>query len=245
MATSVNAKSAAASGPGNGFVPPGAITGLDWQRADILLLDMDGTVLDLHFDNHFWAEALPRHYAETCGMQEAQARAELLPRFRAAEGRLDWYCIDYWSRELGLDVMRLKQNYRAGIALLPGAERFLQAQQAAGRRLWLVTNAHPETLRLKLQCSGIDRYFECCLSSHDLGFPKEDARFWPAFAAQCPVSAERSVMIDDNRRVLQTAADFGIGQLVCITRPDTCRPPLAYQGEGMLAVPGLVDLISA
>ncbi len=31
-----------------------------WSRIDVVCLDMDGTVLDLRFDNRFWLEMLPR-----------------------------------------------------------------------------------------------------------------------------------------------------------------------------------------
>ncbi len=219
---------------------------IDWRRAEVLLLDMDGTVLDLNFDNHFWTRAIPQHFAELRGMALQEAVDELLPRFRAAEGRLDWYCVNYWSRELGLDVMGLKQSYAADIAPLPGAEAFLAEQRAAGRRLWLVTNAHPETLRLKLQQVSIGDYFEQQVSSHELGFPKEDARFWSAFARLCPVPAERCVMFDDNHSVLRAAQVHGIGQVVRITRPDTRLPAVSFDpGEhGMLAVAGLEDLLS-
>ena len=36
---------------------------IDWSCIDTVLLDMDGTLLDLHFDNFFWSEHLPRTYA--------------------------------------------------------------------------------------------------------------------------------------------------------------------------------------
>ncbi|HNG60363.1 MAG TPA: haloacid dehalogenase, partial [Cellvibrionaceae bacterium] len=36
---------------------------IPWQAIDTLLLDMDGTLLDLHYDNYFWLEYLPRAFA--------------------------------------------------------------------------------------------------------------------------------------------------------------------------------------
>lgn len=220
-------------------------TQLDWHRAEILLLDMDGTVLDLRFDNHFWTQALPAHYAEQRGLDPEVAKSQLTPLFTAIQGQLDWYCVEYWSRELGLDVMALKRELADDIALLPGAEQFLQAQQAAGRRLWLVTNAHPQTLALKLERTGIDTYFERCLASHELGHAKEDARFWQAFDALCPVAAEASVMIDDNLSVLRAAGEHGIGQRVQITRPDSGENRPREPAPELLGVPALSDLLGA
>ena len=46
---------------------------LPWSDIDTVLLDMDGTLLDLHFDNHFWLEHLPQRYAELHGVSRAMA----------------------------------------------------------------------------------------------------------------------------------------------------------------------------
>ena len=36
---------------------------IDWEEIDTILLDMDGTLLDLNYDLHFWLEHLPLIYA--------------------------------------------------------------------------------------------------------------------------------------------------------------------------------------
>src|SRR3546814_2406990 len=56
---------------------------VNWQTADWVLLDMDGTVLDLAFDNYFWRELVPQRYALKHGLSLDAARAELAPRFSA------------------------------------------------------------------------------------------------------------------------------------------------------------------
>jgi FMN phosphatase YigB (HAD superfamily) len=48
-----------------------------WEAIDTVLLDMDGTLLDLRFDNYFWMEFLPERYAERHGLTPEQARAVL------------------------------------------------------------------------------------------------------------------------------------------------------------------------
>ena len=40
----------------------------DWENIETVLLDMDGTLLDLHFDNHFWLQHVPVCYAEKHGL---------------------------------------------------------------------------------------------------------------------------------------------------------------------------------
>src|SRR5882672_6713489 len=151
-----------------------------WDAIDTVLLDLDGTLLDLDFDNHFWREYVPAHYAAARSLTLEQARAELVPRFRAREGTLDWYCVEFWSRELGLDIAALKRAEGHRVAWLPGAREFLQRVRGMGKRLVLVTNAHPEALRVKDERTGVTRHFDAVYSSHTFGAPKEDQAFWPA-----------------------------------------------------------------
>jgi putative hydrolase of the HAD superfamily len=213
---------------------------VNWDQVDTVLLDMDGTLLDLNYDNSFWQEHLPRHYAEARGLTLAAARAYLEPLFMSQRGRLEWYCVDHWSRELQLDVAALKSRYTDLIAPLPGVERFLDAARAAGKQLWLVTNAHPASLDLKMVTTGFGSRFDAIISSHALGYPKEDARFWPELSARHPFNPARALMVDDNLPVLEAARAYGVGQVLGITRPDTQRParPLAgvptVEGVGVL-----------
>ena len=80
------------------------LTAADWSTIDSVLLDLDGTLLDLSYDSHFWHTVVPGAWGAPRGLDPVRARAELEPRFRACQGTLDWYCIDYWSRELDLDI---------------------------------------------------------------------------------------------------------------------------------------------
>jgi len=120
---------------------------LDWKDIDTVLLDMDGTVLDLHFDNYFWEEFVPARYGEMHGLSAAEASVMLRARYENVKGTLDWYCLDFWSDSLALDIARLKEDIRHKIAIRPHAVDFLQQLRASGRQLLLVTNAPPRALR--------------------------------------------------------------------------------------------------
>jgi HAD superfamily hydrolase (TIGR01509 family) len=197
---------------------------LDWTSIDTVLLDMDGTLLDLRFDNWFWLEHVPRHFASARGMSADEVRGYLEPKFRARRGTIDWYCIDYWSRELGLDIAALKRAARPRVSYLPGAREFLSRLSALGKRLILLTNAHPETLAIKDEQLGLIAYFDACYSSHRFGTPKEHADFWPRFHAQEPFVPERTLFVDDSLPVLDAARAFGIGRLCAVRLPDSGRP---------------------
>ena len=197
---------------------------LPWHQIDTVLLDMDGTLLDLHFDNHFWLKHLPQRYAEHHGLSLALAEAELLPLFRQHAGTLNWYCTDFWSRELNLSVRELKREVAHLIALRPDADVFLQTLRAAGKRVVLITNAHRDSLSLKLERVELAPYFDRLISSHDYGFPKEDQQFWFALQQDCPFEPARSLFIDDSLPILRSAGRYGVAHLLAVRQPDSRAP---------------------
>ena len=86
---------------------------IDWKKIDTVLLDMDGTLLDLNFDNHFWKEFVPLKYAEQKGISTVSAKQQLEPQFKSMEGKLEWYCLDYWSQCFTTGYCRIKSgNFR-------------------------------------------------------------------------------------------------------------------------------------
>jgi HAD superfamily hydrolase (TIGR01509 family) len=196
---------------------------VDWNDIETVLLDMDGTLLDLHFDNFFWLEHLPRRYAEIFDRKQEEARLELLERFRAEQGNLNWYCVDYWSRELGLDVRAMKEEMRHLIAVRPHVEDFLARLHASRRRVLLVTNAHHKSLSLKLEQTGLERWFDGIICSHDFNLAKEQPGFWAALASVEPFAREHTLLIDDNHAVLQSAHEYGIRYLLTLLQPDSRR----------------------
>lgn len=194
---------------------------LPWPGIDTVLLDMDGTLLDLHFDNHFWCEYLPSHYAQLHGISLNMAKAELIPRFAAQQGRLDWYCLDYWSRELGLPIIEIKREVAHLIALRPGTEVFLAALRQAGKRVALITNAHPDSLSLKLERVNLAPWFDRLISAHSYGFPKEHPGFWEALQQDFGFDPARSLFIDDSLPILRSARQAGVGHLLAVRQPDS------------------------
>ncbi|MEW5755078.1 MAG: GMP/IMP nucleotidase [Pseudomonadota bacterium] len=197
---------------------------LDWKDIDTVLLDMDGTLLDLNFDNYFWQHLLPQRYAQKHGVDEQAARLELQRRFRAQEGTLAWYCLDYWREDLGLDIVTLKHEIKHLIGVLPHALEFLKALRHSGKRVLLVTNAHHDSLTLKMEQTSLRGYFDKIICSHDFKAPKESRDFWERMHAQERFDPARAVMFDDSLPVLRAARGFGIAHLIAMRKPDTRMP---------------------
>ncbi|MDH4046974.1 MAG: GMP/IMP nucleotidase [Gammaproteobacteria bacterium] len=211
-------------------------------ECDTLMLDMDGTVLDLAFDNYVWKELIPGEFARLHGIAPDEARAELFGQFRSMQGKLDWYCLDHWSERLGLDILAIHRNVNHRIGFLPGARQFLDAVSKTTTRLLLVTNSHPDTLALKTEVTGVADFFDAIYSAHEFGYAKEDQSFWHALQATEGFDAKRTLFVDDTVPVLKSAATYGVGLLVHVTRPDTTRS--SRQDPGFAGVESVADLLS-
>lgn len=196
-----------------------------WEDVDWVLLDMDGTLLDKHFDDYFWETLVPQEFAKRQGLPLGAARQEVFARYKREEGTLNWTDIDFWSRELDLDIPALKEGIRHLIEVHPDAEDFLRFLQRLGKRVALVTNAHWKTLDLKMAHTGLLGYFDKVVSSFDLGFPKEDARFWELLRDRLSFDPDHTLLVDDNAEVLKTARAYGIKYLFFKAKSSSQLPP--------------------
>ncbi len=198
---------------------------IDWNKIETVFIDMDGTLLDLHFDNHFWREYVPAQYAKLHTMAIEDAQTELFSRFALAEGTMDWYSVDYWTTELKLDIEALKHELKHLIRLRPAATEFLDALRGLGHRLVLVTNAHNKSLALKMEVTTLEGHFDRLVCTHDIGLPKESPKFWDKFRQIEKFDKVKTLLVDDSLPVLETAQNYGIKYLLAIAHPDLKSVP--------------------
>ena len=194
---------------------------LDWDVIDTVLLDMDGTLLDLHYDTYFWLEHLPTRYAQHHGLERSQAKEQLTKRIIQEQGTLNWYCVDFWSAELGVDIAALKREILHKVAFRPHVEDFLLGLRKHQIRSVIVTNAHQKSLSLKVEKTGLDQLVDRIICAHDYHLPKEDIQFWDLLKKDEPFDNSRTLLVDDNLAVLRSARDYGIEQLLTILKPDS------------------------
>ena len=216
---------------------------IEWANIHTVFLDMDGTLLDLHFDNYFWLEYLPQHYAEKHDMDIEHAREALYERMANVEGSLDWYCLDFWSRELDVDIVALKREVMHLISVHEQVIDFLDAVRAAGKRLVLLTNAHHGSLELKIEKTGIHGHFDRVISSHDLKLAKENPGFWESLMEIEHFKADQAMLIDDSLSVLHNARAYGLAEVVAVRWPDTKQDERSV--EEFPSVRGVGELISS
>ena len=198
----------------------------DWRAIDTVLLDMDGTLLDRHFDDHFWLEHVPKRYAAKHHLPLDDAKKLLYALFRSQERTLNWTDLDYWSDRLGLDIPLLKEEVDHLIAVHPGVVEFLLFLRQQGKQSWLVTNAHSKTLNLKMRKTRLGPYFTGIISAHDLGLPKEEHAFWGRLQERIPYDPDRTLLGEDSETNLDTAEAFGIRYLYYVSRYSSTVPPL-------------------
>ena len=199
----------------------GAEDKLDWSQIDTVLLDMDGTLLDLNFDLHFWMEYMPLVFANKHNLTHDEAKDKVYPILRAEEGKLHWYCLDYWQKIFELDIAQLKEDVSHLIQIHPFVLEFLDQAKAHNKRIYLVTNAHRKTIQLKMRVTNLEDYFDDIITSHDYGVAKEDQGFWHKLDESINLDKAKSVFFDDSTHVLKSAKKFGIGTVVAISKPSS------------------------
>lgn len=197
---------------------------------DYVLLDMDGTLLDKYFDDYFWEHLVPEKYAERHKVSFGKAKDDLLAKYKAHECSLNWTDIDFWSDELGIDIPALKEQIRHLIDVHPNVIAFLRALRQHKKKVYMVTNAHYKVLDLKLKKTEIGRYFDKCITSGEVGYPKEHLEFWTGLEKKIFFEKEKTLFIDDLADILKVADNYGIKYLLHKTRASSRKDDTAHSG---------------
>lgn len=197
----------------------------DWDDIDDVLLDMDGTLLDRHFDNVLFEEALPRRYAEQQALSLDQARSSLMAMYRSVEGQLEWTDLTYWSNRVGIDVVALHRELAYLIDFLPGAQEFLSRLRKSGKRITILTNAHRAGVEIKAAKTGLDRYVDRIVDAFEVGYLKMHQDYWPRCQRLVGFDPSRSLYIDDDEKCLAAAERFGLGRMYHRSKSSSRLPP--------------------
>jgi len=199
--------------------------GFSWDRITHVLIDMDGTLLDRDFDDRFWEETVPVEYARIYGISLERAYDLVLNAYKREEGSLNWFDVDFWSREFQFNILDLKVRECHGINALPGAHQFLEFVSRKQKSVHLVTDAHPRTVEVKMVYVPLRHYFDSIVSSFDVGYTKGETGFWQAAQRLIGFAPETTLLIDDRLSVLDSAHKYGIGHVFHKAVSSRSRPP--------------------
>ncbi len=219
---------------------------IDWRSIDDVLLDMDGTLLDLHYDATFWLNNVHSIVANLTGEPEHVIQERFHRELKKHEGTLAWYCTDYWADFFGIDLIEAKQQLAHLIRFRPHAEQFLNVLKSLPLRTLIATNAHPDVIQLKLNVVPLEDMVDGIVSSHQYGVAKEHPDFWRALFDEYAINPDRALFMDDSSKVLDAADRAGVREVVEIRHPNLSEPPRSTWKQGIddfdVLFPGLEAL---
>ena len=130
---------------------------LDWHTIDTVLLDMDGTLLDLYYDNHFWREHVPMRFAEKQKISLDQAK-QLISGHRI-------------EPEVGAfynGVVKRIIEIGAFVEIMPGTDGLLHISEISKDRIRAVEDVLTEGDEVVVKCIKVDRDGKIRLSRREV-----------------------------------------------------------------------------
>ena len=197
---------------------------LDRDSIDTVLLDMDGTLLDLYFDYYFWTQHLPKKYNQIHSGDIEQTTLYIANRLAKKQGQLEWYCTDYWTEQFGLNIIQAQTEVKHLIQERPQVIEFLECLGTNQKNRVLITNSDRPSIKLKFANSAIEPLLDQVISSHDYRAAKEDQQFWQQLQSNLDFDPASTLFIDDSESVLDSAQQFGIKHLLSIKQPISTQP---------------------
>jgi len=211
-------------------------------NASDILLDIDGVLLDLSFDNLFWQELIPLKLASSKNISIEEAKTEIKKTASKIYGTLPWYELEFWESRYDIDFLSVANKHSSKINFLPDSEKILQQLASLDKRIILLTNCDPRLLNIKANAVPFMQYVDGCISSVEIGAVKENQNFWgPAFR-YFNINPNFSLFADDNLYVVNSAIKAGIKNSFQVLEP-TGDGSIINKPDATLTIRNISDLI--
>lgn len=188
---------------------------------DTIFLDLDGTLLDLAYDNYFWHDHIPNLIAKKNKLPFEKVKIEFENIYKSKQNTIEWYSLDYWSKIFEIDLKNEVLKTKNKIKIFPNAHNLLTNLKKRKIRIILLTNCPRDMLDIKLTQTQLWGFFDKIISSEDYGFSKEDDRFWHNLNTAIDFNKMNTLFVDDSENVLNCASRNGIKNIFYIKFPDS------------------------
>jgi HAD superfamily hydrolase (TIGR01549 family) len=167
----------------------------------IISFDMDGTLVDPEFTDWVWGHGIPTLYAKKAGLAFDEAKDFVVKEYlKVGEGAIEWYDIKYWFRlfQLGENWEGMLKRYTDKIKVYPDVHPLLD-RLSDHYPLVLTSNAGREFIRMEMEATGLDKYFNRIFSAtSDFGEVKKTAGFYQKICRILEASPPEIVHVGDH-----------------------------------------------
>jgi putative hydrolase of the HAD superfamily len=167
---------------------------------------------------------VPKRLSEKHSISLQAAKDIMAVETQQVMGTLSWYCLDFWAEKLDIDIIEAKREIEHLISIREDSLPFIDALKASGRDVILVTNAHPDSLSLKVEHTQLNNHIDQLISTHEFSVTKESQVLWQRLQAKLGFNPEHTLFVDDSLGILKAAQDFGIKHLLAVSNPDSRQP---------------------
>lgn len=168
-------------------------------RIKAVLFDIDHTLLtEMPLIQLF----LPQVYeklSKRLGISKEEARKRFLDEIFARRETYDWHDWNFFFRLFGLDMRyeEILRRYPHKLQVYPDTVPVLEWLREEGIKLGVVTSG-PEYQRLKLELTGLSKYFDVVVTRDDVGTIKPDPKIFLYALEALGAEPPEALMVGDS-----------------------------------------------